>query len=229
MNASRHTFTNFEDALTSLRENILMMGSLTERNLIRATTGLMKRDRELCNAAIVDDEEVDVLEKDIDLTGIEIITRYQPVAGDLREVISAMRISSNLERIADQATSIARRSGKLSQQPALDEVILLEPMLQKVIDLFRDSLRAYSDHDASLARTFKDRDREIDEINREVTAALTKAISHNTDAIPSYLNLIFIVRNLERVGDHATNIGEDIVFAESAEDIRHNQSRLASG
>jgi len=228
MNASRHTFTNFEDALTALRENILMMGSLTERNLLRATNGLLKRDSELCNAAIVDDEEVDLLEKEIDLTGIEIITRYQPVASDLRVVVSAMRISSNLERIADQATSIARRARKLNQHPSLDEVVFLEPMLQKVMSLLRDSLRAYSEHNTELARTFKERDREIDALNKEVTGRLTGSISQNTDAIPGYLNLIFIARNLERVGDHSTNIGEDIVFAESAEDIRHSQSRLVA-
>jgi len=223
---SSHTLRNFSDALLLLRDNLLLMGSLAERNLSRALEGVMKRNQELCNSAIVDDEEVDVLEKQIDLDGIEIITKFQPVARDLRAVVAAMRISSNLERIADQATSIARRGRKLNLEPVMEEALLLEPMAHKTVELFKESLRAFAEHDADLARTLKERDREIDRMNKEIATQLTDAITYNTDIIPNYLSLIFIARNLERVGDHATNIGEDVVFAESAEDIRHSHSSL---
>jgi len=226
MDDKQHTLRNFEDALTSLRDNLLMMGSLAERNLMRAIQGLLKRDQEGCNSAIVDDEEVDVLEKQIDADGIEIITRFQPVARDLRSVVAAMRISPNLERIGDQATSIARRARKLNQEPQMEEAILLQPMIQKTVAIFKECLRAFAENDAELARSLKERDREIDRMNKEIATRLTDAISYNSDIIPSYLSLIFIARNLERVGDHATNIGEDVVFAESAEDIRHSHSTL---
>lgn len=222
----RHTLRNFAEALHLLRENILLMGSLAERNLNRAVEGVMKRNQEYCHLAIVDDEEVDLLEKQIDLDGIEIITRFQPLARDLRAVVAAMRISSNLERIADQATSIARRGQKLNQEPAMEESMLLEPMAHKTIALFKESLRAFAEHDCDLAGSLKDRDREIDQINKEIAVSITDAITYNTDNIPNFLSLIFIARNLERVGDHSTNIGEDVVFAELAVDIRHRQSSL---
>jgi len=223
--SDRHTLHPFEESLASLRDNILMMGSLAERNLTNAANGLIRRDQELCNNAIVDDEEIDILEKQIDSQGMEIITRFQPVASDLRVVVAAMRIGSNLERVADQAVSIARRARKLNQHPKIQESILIETMIQKTIALFKDSLRAFSDRNMDLALTLKERDREIDRINAEISGQFTDAIGFNLEQIRGYMNLIFIARNLERVGDHATNIAEDVVFAESAEDIRHSYKK----
>ncbi len=224
----RHTLKTFADALAQLRENLLMMGSLAERNLNNAAAGLARRDSDLCNRAIIDDEEIDLLEKQIDFSGIEIITRYQPVAGDLRAVVATMRISSNLERVADQATTIARRARKLNQGALLEETILLEPLFVRVTAIFKDSLRACADRDVPLARSLKERDREIDRMNHDIALRLIDAISHHTERVHDYLALIFVARSLERVGDHATNIAEDVVFAEEAEDIRHSQSKLAA-
>jgi len=218
-----HILHTFAESMAVLRDNILMMGSLAERNLGNATNGLLKRDLELCNAAIVDDEEIDYLEKQVDYDGLEIIRRFQPVAGDLRVVVASMRISKNIERIADQATNIARRGRKLAQKPRLEDMMLLEPLVRKAVGLYKDSLRAFSDHETQLARTLKGRDKELDIMNAETTQALTDAIASHLHDVEGYLDLIFISRHLERIGDHATNIGEDVVFAESAEDIRHDE------
>src|SRR3954469_9517929 len=109
----RHILGTFDEALASLRNNVLMMSSLTERSLDRAITGLLKRDNDLCAIAIADDEEIDQLEIQVDKDGIDLLLRFQPVASDLRRVVSAMKLSSNLERMADQATNILARAQQL--------------------------------------------------------------------------------------------------------------------
>src|SRR6202049_1190054 len=121
MTPPKHILGTFDEALSSLRNNVLMMAGLAERTLDRAVKGLFQRDDNLCATAIADDEEIDQLEKQIDKDGVDILLRFQPVASDLRRVVSAMKLSSNLERMADQATNIARRARKLNQHPALPE------------------------------------------------------------------------------------------------------------
>src|SRR5216684_2666498 len=128
MIAPRHILGTFDEALASLRNNVLMMAGLAERSLDRAVKGLFQRDDDLCANAIADDEEIDQLEKQIDKDGVDVLLRFQPVASDLRRVVSAMKLSSNLERMAYQATNIARRARKLNKHPALPEVDLIRPM-----------------------------------------------------------------------------------------------------
>src|SRR6202023_1235680 len=128
MIASKHILGSFDEALASLRNNVLMMAGLTERSLDRAMRGLLQRDDNLCATAIADDEEIDQLEKQIDKDGVDILIRYQPVASDLRRVVSAMKLSRNIERTADQATNIARRARKLNRHPALPDVELIRPI-----------------------------------------------------------------------------------------------------
>src|SRR5919108_142896 len=128
MIAAKHILGTFDEALASLRNNVLMMAGLSERTLDRAVKGLLRRDDNLCATAIADDEEIDQLEKQIDKDGIDILLRFQPVASDLRRVVSAMKLSSNLERMADQATTIARRARKLNCHPPLPEVELMKPI-----------------------------------------------------------------------------------------------------
>jgi phosphate transport system protein len=106
MIAHNHILGTFDDALASLRNNVLMMSTLTERSLDRAVAGLLQRDDELCVVAIADDEEIDQLEKQVDKDGVDLLLRFQPVASDLRRVVSAMKLSSNLERMGDQAVNI---------------------------------------------------------------------------------------------------------------------------
>ncbi len=218
---SRHIIANFDAALTSLRNDVLMMASLAELNLQNAVNGLLKRDSDLCNVAIADDEEIDQLEKQVDKDGIDIMLRYQPVATDLRRVVSAMKLGSNLERVADQAVNIARRSKKLNQHTELTESRLIEPIFQAASAILRDSLRAFTDDDIELAMSLKKRDKELDAMNRDFISTITEKMAANPGQIRGYLNLIFISRYLERVGDHATNIAEDAVWAVQAEDIRH--------
>ncbi|MCI0745635.1 MAG: phosphate signaling complex protein PhoU [Verrucomicrobia subdivision 3 bacterium] len=220
-----HILATFDEALNALRQDVLMMASLTERNLTSARKGLFERNDEACNHVIADDEAIDQLEKQVDRDGVALLTRFQPVASDLRQVISAMKISSNLERIADQATSIARKARKLNQQSELPEVSLLQPMFQQAFALFADSMNSYVQADVALASVLKSRDKELDALNADIAAKLTERIAEDSKRVADYLNLMFVSRHLERVGDHATNIAEDAVYAAAAADIRHTSER----
>ena len=221
MIAPKHILGTFDEALSSLRNNVLMMSGLTERSLDRAMKGLFERNDNLCANAIADDEEIDQLEKQIDKDGVDILLRFQPVASDLRRVVAAMKLSSNLERMADQATTIARRARKLNRHPPLPEVELIRPMYEHAMSMFRDSVDAFVREDVNLGRAVVQRDDALDELNRSVSHKFVERMAQDPEQLRGYLNLIFVARALERVGDHATNIGEDAVYAAAAEDIRH--------
>ena len=218
---SKHTLGTFEHALENLRNNVMMMASQTERSLNRALKGLMERDDKLSALAIADDEEIDQLEKQIDKDGIDLLLRFQPVASDLRRVVSAMKLSTNLERMADQAVNIARKARKLNRHPALPECDFIEPMYVHAMSMFKDSVEAYIREDVELAMKLKPRDKALDEMNAVASRRLIERMAQDPEELRGYLNLMFIARHLERVGDHATNIAEDAVYAAAAEDIRH--------
>ncbi|MBW0001195.1 MAG: phosphate signaling complex protein PhoU [Verrucomicrobia bacterium] len=217
----KHIQGAFDAALNALKNDALMMSSLTERLFDSAMEGLLTRNSDLSNQSVADDEEIDVLEKQIDRVGVDLLIRFHPVASDMRQVISTMKLSTNLERVADQAVSIARRARKLNVEPAIPEVALLEPLFREAKSMLRDSLHAFVEGDADLARKLKPRDRYLDQLNTALSEELTIRMAAKPEAIPSYLSLIFVARALERIGDHATNIAEDTIWVEQAEDIRH--------
>jgi phosphate transport system protein len=224
MTPPRHILGTFDEALASLRNNVLMMASLAARSLENALNGLIQRDDDLCATAIADDEEIDQLEKQVDKDGIDLLLRFQPVASDLRRVVSAMKLSSNLERIGDQAVNIARKARKLNRHPALPETELIEPMREVSMQMFKDSVEAYVQEDLEMGRGLKARDRKLDDQNAAASRRLIERMAQDPEQLRGYLNLMFIARHLERVGDHATNIAEDAVYAAAAEDIRHQPS-----
>ena len=197
------------------------MSSLAHLNLKNSIKGLMERDDDWCNNCIADDEEIDLLEMQIDHEGIEVMSRFHPFASDLREVISSIKIGANIERVADQAVNIARRARKLNEQPELTELHLLDNPIRLSLEMFADAVRAFAERNAELAVELKSRDKELDRLNKELTDTLINRMQDDSPNLPSYLNLIFISRCLERIGDHACNIAEDVVFAVNAEDIRH--------
>src|SRR5256714_365731 len=221
MISSRHILGSFDEALASLRNNVLMMASLTERAFDRAMRGLMERNDDLCAHAIADDEEIDQLEKQIDKDGVDVLLRFQPVASDLRRVVSAMKLSPNIERVGDQATNIARRARKLNQHPPLPETEIIAPIHAHAMSMFKDSIDAFVREDVDLARAVVGRDDALDRMNKMANRQLIERMAQDPEQLRGYLNLIFVSRCLERVGDHATNIAEDAVYAAAAEDIRH--------
>src|SRR5438477_4265515 len=172
MTPTKHILGNLDEALASLRNNVLMMAGLAERTLDRAIKGLLHRNDDLCANAIADDEEIDQLEKQIDKDGVDVLLRYQPVASDLRRVVAAMKLSSNLERMADQATTIARRARKLNQHPPLPEVELIRPTYEHAMSMFRDSVDAFVREDVDLGRAVVARDETLDELNHSASRNL---------------------------------------------------------
>jgi phosphate transport system protein len=228
MIAPRHILGTFDEALAALRNNVLMMAGLTERSLERAMKGLIERNDDLCATTIADDEEIDQLEKQMDKDGVDILLRFQPVASDLRRVVSAMKLSTNLERMADQATTIARRARKLNQHPPLPEVELVKPMYEHAMSMFKDSVDAFVREDVKLGCAVVGRDEQLDDLNQTASHKLIERMAQDPDQLRGYLNLIFVGRCLERVGDHATNIAEDAVYAAAAEDIRHQHLTTAT-
>jgi len=224
----KHILGTFDEALSSLRNNVLMMAGLAERTLDRAVKGLLQRDDNLCTTAIADDEEIDQLEKQIDKDGIDVLLRFQPVASDLRRVVAAMKLSPNIERIADQATNIARRARKLNRHPPLPEVEIIVPIQAHAMAMFKDSIDAFSREDVDLGRAVVARDKDLDHMNKMANRRLTDRMAQDPKQLRGYLNLIFISRALERVGDHATNIAENTVYAAAAEDIPHQTVATAT-
>lgn len=223
MTEAKHILTSFDDALNSLRGQVLIMASLSIRSLENALRGLQERNDDLCLQTIADDEEIDQLEKQIDREGVDLLIRYQPVASDLRRVVSAMKLSPNLERIADEAVSIARRARKLNRHRELSEVQLIMKMGMHALQMVKDSIDAFARYDIERGRELVARDEPLDEMNADATRLLVARAAEDRPELRGYLNLVFIARHLERVGDHATNIGEEAVYAAAAEDIRHQR------
>lgn len=224
MESARHILTSFEDALDNLRKDVLMMSSLASRSLENARKGLFERDEDWCNTVIADDEEIDALEIQVDSEGMEIMLRFHPFASDLRNVIAAMKTSVNLERASDQSVGIARRARKLIALPHMPATSRIEPIFNLASSIFNDAIKSYADNDIELARTIKVRDKELDELNREFADNLTELMPQNPEHIRAFLELIFIARCLERIGDQAKTIAEDVIYAVSVKDIRHSNS-----
>jgi phosphate transport system protein len=219
--ARPHTLTTFTSALNQLRGDLLTMASLAQRNLRNSLRGLMERDDDWCNDVIAEDEEIDHLEMQIDREGIDVMSRFQPVASDLREVVASIKIGANVERVADQAVNIARRARKINEHPEIPEIHLLDEPARLAVSMLDDAVRAFAERNAPLAVELKARDKELDRLNRELADKMVNRMQDDSVNLPIYLNLILISRCLERIGDHAANMAEDVVFAVRAEDIRH--------
>ncbi len=221
MNTSPHILKDFDNAISSLKGEVLSMAARTRLNLEHAIRALMERNTELANSVIADDDEVDQFERSIDQLGMDILVKYHPMATDLRLVVSSMKISMNLERMSDHAVSIAKRAKKISNAPELSEVNLVEPLYTLADHLLRDAISSYSDGNGPLGASLHNRDKELDKMHKNTTALFASRIEETQGRCQEYLHLIFIVRSLERVGDLSANIGEDAVYLEHATDLRH--------
>lgn len=220
-----HILRDFDHAISTLRNEVLAMSAKARHNLERAVRSVLDRNVELANAVIADDDEVDQHERHIDQVGMEILVRFHPIATDLRLVVSSMKISINLERISDHATTIAKRARKINADQDLPDLTLIEPLYIMADRLLLDALSAYRDHDAVLGASIHARDKELDRVYKEANATFSSRIEQTSGRCQDYLHLIIIVRSLERVGDLAVNIGEDTVFLEVARDLRHEADR----
>jgi len=222
-NEPKHILSNFDRALSQLRADLFRMAALTEGSLASVARAITLRDENMCNRIIADDEEVDLLEKKIDSDGINILTRYAPLAHDFRRVFSSMKVATDLERITDQAVNIARRAKRLLQTVELPETRMLEPIFALAHSLLADAIRAFTEEEADLAAGLKARDKELDRLQHEFIDRITRRMEEDPAGAANYLDLVLIARFIERVGDHAVNVGEDSIYSFSARDIRHER------
>jgi phosphate transport system protein len=229
MSNSPHILKDFDLAISTLKREVLSMAAHSRHNLERAIQALLERNLELANSVIADDDEVDNAERLIDQLGMDILVKYHPMATDLRLVVSSMKISMNLERISDHATNIAKRAKKIMLAPELGDVTLIEPLYTLANHLLRDAISSYSDRNGSLGASLHERDKELDRMHKETTAHYGTRIEESAGRSKEYMHLLFIVRSLERVGDLASNIGEDSVYLEHAKDLRHTSSAERQG
>jgi phosphate transport system protein len=220
-----HILQAFEDALNKLKQDVMKMASRAQGNVTNAVRGLLERSNDICNGVIVEDDEVDQLEKIVDRDGLEIIMKFSPVARDLRRVLVAMKIAQQLERVSDEGVTVARRARKLNAHEPLAETQFIQGVYDLASAMVRDSVTAFNLGDLKTALGLEARDEALDHMYAEAVRRMTRRSEEDISHIEDYVELMFVVRALERVGDHAVNIAEDIVYAETAHDIRHGGER----
>jgi phosphate transport system protein len=217
----------WEKNLTEIREQLLLMSGLAERSLSMAMRGLVERDEALCDAVEAEDSQIDLLEIQIDEMVITYMATHGPVAKDCRFMLAASKISSNLERIADQATKIARNAKRLNQEPLLKPLIDIPLMAQIGQEMLRDSMTAYVEAKPDLAMEIVGRDKSVNDTYKQLARELTSYMIENPGTITRALNLLTVAKALERVADHVTNIAEEVFYLYKGEDIRHGRGRKA--
>ena len=211
---------HFEAELHALRDRLLAMGSLAETMIHKGIKALVERDEGLVQAVLAHEEEMDLLCIEIDDRCFTQLALQQPMASDLRFLVAAIKINSDLERIGDQAVSIALRARSLITQVQLKPLIDIPRMATTVQEMVRNSLDAFVRQDPELARDVIDGDDEVDNLRDQVFRELLTYMMGDATTIPRALDLILISRNLERIADHSTNIAEDVIYIVRGEDVR---------
>lgn len=212
---------HFDQELAQLKEKLLFMSSLTEQSVAQALKAVIQRDDALAKKVDADDDVLDRLQVEVDERCIRLLALRQPLARDLRLITMAMKISTDLERIGDQAANIARRAAELNKEPELKPLVDIPRMAEICQGMIRDVLDAFVYEKPDLARQIIKRDEDVDRLNKQLQRELTSFMIEDPATITRALLLMRIARNLERIGDHATNIAEEIVYLYEALDIRH--------
>jgi phosphate transport system protein len=225
MESRQHTSKNYEQELRTLKEKLLLIGHKAETAIADATTALVKRQPSIAQRVIDEDDEVDQLEIEIDDLCLEILAREQPVATDLRFITTAMKIVGDIERIGDNGVNIARRALEIMHEPELKPIIDVPVAAAAAQRILKESLDAFVNGDAEAAKRIIERDGYIDAVCEQMLRELLTYMFEDPSTISRALRLIFVARNLERVGDHATNIAEMAIYLVEAQDVRH---RLAA-
>ncbi len=207
-----HIVTSFEEALDRITECLARMGGLAERSLADSIEAITRRDLTLAEQTVAADKQIDALEVDIEAQALRLIALRQPMAIDLRETISAIKISSDLERIGDLSKNIAKRVQAVDQVRPSRAMQGLERMGRQVLNQLKEVLDAYAHRDDEKAQAVWRRDEEIDEMYNSLFRELLTYMMEDPRTISLCTHLLFVAKNLERIGDHSTNIAETIQF-----------------
>lgn len=218
------TRIRFQQSLDELKENLLVMAGLAEQAIQRAIEAYRVRDLSICD--LVDRSEVAInrLERDIDQAALDLLAMEQPMAIDLRFILSVIKINADLERVGDAAKSISERVRSMEQMSAAELPVDIPKMAALASEMVRKCLQAFIEADAETARSVLAMDDAVDAMNRAAYKALTQVMAEQSHIAAQALNALMICRSLERVADHATNISEDVIFWVQGADVRHHKS-----
>ena len=213
---------HFDEELKALKGRLLQMASLAEESIAKSIKALVERDKKLAEDVIKSDEAINLLEIEVDELSLKLLALRQPIATELRFITSALKINSDLERIGDLSVNIAQRALDLMEHPLLKPLIDIPRMAQLAQKMVKDSLDAFVNRDADLARNVCMRDDEVDQLNHQIFRELLTYMIQDTKAITRAVDLILVGRHLERIADHATNISEDVVYLVKGKTIKHH-------
>jgi phosphate transport system protein len=197
------------------------MGGYVEGMISGANAALVDRDHEAIDRVIADDSKVDLLEKQIDEQCLEIMARHQPVAGDLRLLVTVMKITNDLERVGDCAVNISKSARVVNEEPPLKPYIDMPRMIADATGMIHDGLDAFVTSNSELASEVMLRDKQIDRIYRQLFRELLMYMLEQPQTITRALHLLLIARDIERIGDHAANVCEDVIYWVEGRDVRH--------
>lgn len=221
----KHTVKVFDDDLGELRGLVAQMGGLAEDAITQAMDALSRHDLDLAARVIERDQQIDELDYEIERLTIRLIALRAPMADDLREVVAAMKIAGVLERVADHAKNICRRVAVIEDHYHIEPLSVLPAMASLAGDMLHDVLNAFAARDAKAAELVCRRDRSVDDFYNSIFRALVTFMMENPKSISQAAHLLFIAKNLERIGDQATNIAEIVYYAATGEHMPEREKR----
>ncbi|MBK5263788.1 MAG: phosphate signaling complex protein PhoU [Alphaproteobacteria bacterium] len=216
---SEHTVKAFDDDIDRLRGLISEMGGRAEAALSEAMTALTRKDLDLAAHVVENDRKIDEMEADIEKLAVQTIALRAPMADDLREVVAALKIVGVIERIGDYAKNIAKRVPLITENTGIQPSSLLPSMAQVASEMVHDVLNAFAARDADLAAAVCHRDKVVDDFYNSIFRTLVTYMMENPKHISESAHLLFIAKNIERIGDHATNIAEMVYFAATGQHL----------
>jgi phosphate transport system protein len=213
---------HFQEELDQLKTRLLEMGGLAEEEVRLAVKGLVDRDHELIGRVLVGDEPLNALHIEIDNRCFMLLALFQPMAADLRTIVAAVKINTDLERVGDLAVNIAEAARRYASHPPVKRLIDIPLMASIAQSMLRDALDAFVRRDVELAQHVLNEDDRLDSLKTQIFRELLTYMLQDPSTIEPALDLILVSRHLERIGDHATNVAEDVIFIVSARDVRHH-------
>jgi len=219
------TRTRFHEGLDELKERLLRMAGMAEQSITRAVRAFETRDGAECERVLESEAAINAVEREIDELALDLLAMQQPMAVDLRFILAVIKINADLERVGDQAVNIAERVKGLVTLPPVDLPIDIPKMAETAGSMIRMSLEAFVLGDAALAERVLTMDDAVDQMNHEIAEAMIEQVKKAPETAEQAIDALIIARNLERVGDHATNIAEDIIFWVRGADVRHHLGR----
>ncbi len=208
-----HTVKAFDEDITRLRGLIAEMGGLAELAISEALTALVTGDEELAKQVIERDTKLDELEAEVDAMAVRVLALRAPMADDLREIVAALKISGVVERIGDYAKNIAKRIGRIEGRAKFEPLTLLPAMGELAAEMVHDVLTAFAARDPIMAREVIERDDKVDAFYDSIFRNVVSHMVENPATISSAAQLLFVARNIERIGDHATNVAEMVHYS----------------